>query len=333
MKNKASAVVTAIIIIVVLVVVVGATWYVLSKKQPSPSPGTGEEDQYKDWKTYTNEEFGFEFKYPKEWGEIVKKDYYEISDPPSDYIFNFDTNRIDARLFRISDWKNFTGGTGPGAFYTEGAKNVWETRKQNKSLHKNGDTCLDGEIGFISDVDKDEITCRVIKNGLYVFQIDKLTKDNSYKEISSTIVTDDKEITFVVPLKYKFTLNQILSTFKFIDETPEEVAENFYNWYLGPHEKYDKISVVLKRSDYVSEELIESIVAFESKDWKGGGDPIICGQEVPNTRTYDKAEISDNNATVIAHHIYSISGDNPITIGLKLIDEEWRISSITCQKK
>lgn len=32
------------------------------------------EDEAKNWKTYRNDEFGFEFQYPKEWGEIILKD-------------------------------------------------------------------------------------------------------------------------------------------------------------------------------------------------------------------------------------------------------------------
>ncbi len=36
-----------------------------SSKMPSPT------DYIKDWKTYRSEEYGFEFKYPPEWGELI----------------------------------------------------------------------------------------------------------------------------------------------------------------------------------------------------------------------------------------------------------------------
>jgi len=84
MKNKSSAVITAIIIIFVLAIVGGATWYVLSKKQPSPPPPAGEEDQFKDWKTYRNEEYGFEVKYPKDWSVNPTSDKVIIDFLPAD---------------------------------------------------------------------------------------------------------------------------------------------------------------------------------------------------------------------------------------------------------
>lgn len=65
MKNKASAVVAAIIIVVVLAMIGGATWYVVSKKQSSSPPTT--EDQFKDWKTYTNNRYSYSIKYPNNW--------------------------------------------------------------------------------------------------------------------------------------------------------------------------------------------------------------------------------------------------------------------------
>jgi hypothetical protein len=60
------------VIIVVGIIVLGLiTWggYELFKPAPSKLPGAGEieQDQFKNWKTYRNEEYGFEVKYPKEW--------------------------------------------------------------------------------------------------------------------------------------------------------------------------------------------------------------------------------------------------------------------------
>jgi hypothetical protein len=65
------------VIIVVGIIVLGLiTWggYELFKPAPSKLPGAGEieQDQFKNWKTYRNEEYGFEIKYPERWLVEVK---------------------------------------------------------------------------------------------------------------------------------------------------------------------------------------------------------------------------------------------------------------------
>lgn len=62
-----------ILIVVILAVIVGGGVLVWTKKQEVPSTGLPEteekevEDETADWKTYRNEWYGFEIKYPEDW--------------------------------------------------------------------------------------------------------------------------------------------------------------------------------------------------------------------------------------------------------------------------
>lgn len=62
-----------VLVIVVALVVVGAVWAFNTNRAVAPENGVvqnGEVDT-SDWQTYRNEELGFEFRYPKEWGEVI----------------------------------------------------------------------------------------------------------------------------------------------------------------------------------------------------------------------------------------------------------------------
>jgi len=74
----------AVVLIVCIGAVVGLMGYVLTKKQTrveAPEVKTPDEiveDEIADWQTYRNEEFGFEFQYPKDW-ENVSSSHLVIS--------------------------------------------------------------------------------------------------------------------------------------------------------------------------------------------------------------------------------------------------------------
>lgn len=56
-----------IVLLMIVVAVVGALVYVVAKrKSPAPTPPASKDDTV-NWKTYSNQEYGFEFKYPGEW--------------------------------------------------------------------------------------------------------------------------------------------------------------------------------------------------------------------------------------------------------------------------
>lgn len=61
-SNKASTMVIVITTIITLAIIAGGVYWFLIR-----------EDEFKDWKTYRNEEHGFEIKYPKEW-EVAEID-------------------------------------------------------------------------------------------------------------------------------------------------------------------------------------------------------------------------------------------------------------------
>jgi hypothetical protein len=136
-------------------------------------------------------------------------------------------------------------------------------------------------------------------------------------------------------------LNQVLSTFKFTNQTsqtandPTKVVNDFYSTYAACLQKYfDALSKGTSPaptscpsfSTYpaLSPDLISKLNQVK------GADPVLCAQNVPNNIKVDNAITSGNTANTTVHTYYTSSGDNPIQVGLTLENNNWLITSITC---
>ncbi len=190
-----------IILVIVIVVLVGAVGYFAFVKkseptaqQPTPaptqtntavSPTPTPKDETVGWKTYTNAQHGFEFKYPAT---------FVLGQNP-----------------KINDWsKPIEEGT-PGTFWQKIAKSRWQERLTKKNSYQVGSLCATSSDYF-------EESCRVISLNPYAMKYVVMTatgKVNTYYVISDSI-----EVVFdpVVPRDGAVldgASDQILSTFKF----------------------------------------------------------------------------------------------------------------------
>jgi len=59
-------------------------------------------------------------------------------------------------------------------------------------------------------------------------------------------------------------------------------------------------------------------------------DPMLCAQDIPESRTYKLVYLSDGKATVEAHHLYGDGEDNVITVLLNKYNNTWNIVDVIC---
>jgi len=172
--NKGSAVVIAVIVVIVLAIIGGGVWYYVSNKNQSPAGG----DQFKDWKTYRNEEYGFEVKYPNNW--------------------NINTISENEAVEFMAPGKKMRS---IGIFIDNNPKNLSLEEFYNG---KNGEELFHGATGGYISLKIDGESAIRFKNVLGLTTGDVIVIPLDKKNIRIDIINDFD------------TFTQILSTFKFI---------------------------------------------------------------------------------------------------------------------
>jgi hypothetical protein len=182
-----------IILIVVIVALSGVIiWQNLGSKSPAVNNQPPISDETADWKTYTNEQYGFEMKYPSDWSPIEITDslqrqhLYHFQTPDGEIVFNVGQESYTASLEE----------------YINSTKN----------------TLLNAEGGNYIVSEKKEITV----DGRKAIEIPN--RGNNYEEVLIFVKNDNSiyEIVFTTKsnrddvLILAEVLNQMLSTFKFI---------------------------------------------------------------------------------------------------------------------
>jgi len=80
-----------LIIVILALIVVGETLYLAKQEVKLPEtklPQKFIQDETADWKTYRNDEYGFEFKYPNQWGNVSNSPDAILYQSDSTVIFN-----------------------------------------------------------------------------------------------------------------------------------------------------------------------------------------------------------------------------------------------------
>lgn len=116
---------------------------------------------------------------------------------------------------------------------------------------------------------------------------------------------------------------------------PAQVVTNFYDWYLGYIRGEEGLRNPLVDGAYRDcgyltggfiDEIDQTLASFD----KGGFDPILMAQDVPERVEVGEATVTGNQASVKIHMFW---GNNPTpserTVNLVLVDGGWKIDSIS----
>jgi hypothetical protein len=109
---------------------------------------------------------------------------------------------------------------------------------------------------------------------------------------------------------------------------PSEVVNRFYRWCIG----YPGNPVAdreYRNNPDLAPAFIESVDADLASMNRGGADPLLLAQDIPDRFTVDEAEVSGDRATVIVNFYW---GGNDIPsrreVELQLVDGAWLITGV-----
>ncbi|NDJ77911.1 MAG: DUF3828 domain-containing protein [Chloroflexi bacterium] len=110
--------------------------------------------------------------------------------------------------------------------------------------------------------------------------------------------------------------------------TPRGVAEAFYNWYLA---QVPGGEAQAERSPLLTDDLNARLAEARSQRELGGGDPVLCAQDIPSQFAVDEVMVGQAEATMVVREFFSGNPD-PRLLTVKLVyDQQWLIDNIVCE--
>lgn len=111
--------------------------------------------------------------------------------------------------------------------------------------------------------------------------------------------------------------------------SPQEVVTKFYRWYIG-YPGNPLVDKEYRASPYLAESFIQQVDETLSSFDRGGGDPFLLAQDIPEQFTVDEATVSGDRASVaISLYWGGNPTPSPRQIELALIDGQWKITHIS----
>ena len=112
---------------------------------------------------------------------------------------------------------------------------------------------------------------------------------------------------------------------------PEEVVEGFYRWYLDYISTTGNplVEQAYHQNDMLSQAMVQRVDEIIASFEKGGYDPFLCAQDVPESFEIISSSTSDGTSRV---NVMTSFG-NRLDVDLILISGEWKIKMIQCDPK
>lgn len=165
-----------------------------------------------------------------------------------------------------------------------------------------------------------------------------------FHPLKDTTVSSIPQISFQIPLSPTREIIPVSPTPGITQEVSlsskdaEKAVYNYYVWYtncLKNH--FAAISPAPSRSPQedcpyntggiISDNLLPVLQKAV------GLDPILCSQNIPQSVSFDPAVVTEGGiVTVRVHSQYASSGDNPIDVQMQPINNQWKMTNISCLK-
>jgi hypothetical protein len=113
-------------------------------------------------------------------------------------------------------------------------------------------------------------------------------------------------------------------------KTPEQVVAAFYDWYLvyAEHVGNPLADKAYHDSPYLTADLVQHMDEVIAGFDRGGYDPFLCAQDVPDSVTLDGVFMNYQTPGVLVRTSFD---GHYFTVDLRLMDDDlWQISNVTC---
>jgi hypothetical protein len=111
--------------------------------------------------------------------------------------------------------------------------------------------------------------------------------------------------------------------------SPQEVVTRFYRWYIG-YPGNPLVDKEYRNSPYLAGSFIQAVDQALASQERGGGDPFLLAQDIPERFVVGEAALSGERADVALRFYW---GGNPTPsprlVHLERIDAEWKIGGVS----
>lgn len=115
--------------------------------------------------------------------------------------------------------------------------------------------------------------------------------------------------------------------------SPQEVVTQFYRWYIG-YPGNPLVDKEYRTSPYLAPSFIQEVDETLASFDRGGGDPFLLAQDIPEEFTVGEATLAGDRATVALDFYW---GGNPTPsqreVHLERIDGEWVIVGLSIPER